>query len=109
MLPIIREACEIIRPVIENKQQHINLILPSTLNLVTVDVEMTRRVVVNLLENASKYSPPGSMIQAGSKDEANNVRVWVQDDGPGIPATEKIGFLINYTTPASRPDHERQD
>ena len=95
--PVIRDAYELINPVIENKQQHINLILPDKLPQVLVDVEMIRRVIVNLLENASKYSPSGSMIQAGAKEEDDQILVWVQDDGPGIPATEKNRIFDKFT------------
>jgi two-component system, NtrC family, sensor histidine kinase KinB len=97
MLLVVRDACEMIRPVIENKQQHVNLILPAKLDKPLVDSDMIRRVVMNLLENASKYSPPGSMIQAGAKEDANQVKIWVQDDGPGIPATERTRIFEKFT------------
>jgi len=97
ILPIVRDAYELINPVIESKQQHINLILPDKLPLVLVDNDMIRRVVVNLLENASKYSPTGSMIQAGAQKEDGNILIWVQDDGPGIPAAERMRIFDKFT------------
>lgn len=97
ILPLIQDALELINPVVENKQQHINLILPDKLPLVLIDGEMIRRVVVNLLENASKYSPTGTMIQAGAKEEDGQVQVWVQDEGPGVPVTEKTRIFDKFT------------
>lgn len=97
ILPIIQDACDLMRPVMENKQQHINLILPSKLNMVLVDADMVRRVIMNLLENASKYSPSGSMVQVGAKDSEEHVQIWVQDDGPGVPATERSRIFEKFT------------
>ncbi|RII27703.1 MAG: hypothetical protein CXR31_05585 [Geobacter sp.] len=39
----------------------------------------------NLLSNAVKYSPNGGNIVLGAQQEANNVTMWVKDDGIGIP------------------------
>ena len=44
------------------------------------------QVLVNLLENASKYTPEGSHIAIGCKRDGARVELWVADDGPGIAA-----------------------
>jgi len=52
-----------------------------------VDVARLRHVFVNLLTNASKYSPRGGTIRLSAVPaEENFVRFAVRDDGPGIPA-----------------------
>jgi K+-sensing histidine kinase KdpD len=50
---------------------------------------MIRRVVINLLENAIKFSPNRSTIQVGVKKESENILVWVEDQGNGIPENTK--------------------
>jgi two-component system sensor histidine kinase KdpD len=42
-------------------------------------------VFVNLLENAAKYTPPGSRIDVGAKAEGDWLEVEVADAGPGLP------------------------
>lgn len=44
------------------------------------------RLVLNLMENAVKHTPPGTQIRARVVPDGDEVRVVVEDDGPGIPA-----------------------
>jgi signal transduction histidine kinase len=48
-----------------------------------------RQMVLNLLDNAAKYGPPGQTITLGAGAWGARVRVWVEDEGPGIPARER--------------------
>jgi signal transduction histidine kinase len=58
---------------------------------------MIRRVVTNLLENASKYSPQGSKIEVGARQEGDQIQVWVKDNGSGIPASEHERIFDRFT------------
>ncbi len=59
--------------------------LPPDLPLVEIDAVLMERVLCNLLENASKFTPPGTHIDIGAAVEPGRVTVWVEDDGPGLP------------------------
>ncbi len=59
--------------------------LPRDLPLVSYDAVLIERVLVNLLENAAKYSPPGSTVRIAAQSEASWLRLSVEDDGPGLP------------------------
>jgi len=54
---------------------------------ITVDVDLMRRVLVNLLHNALKFTPEGGkvLVSAETDAEAGLLRVHVCDTGPGIP------------------------
>ncbi len=52
--------------------------------LVQVDARLIIQVLINLLDNAIKYTPPGSEINIGWRKEGNFVLVTVADNGPGI-------------------------
>jgi signal transduction histidine kinase len=58
---------------------------------------MIRRVLINLLENAIKYSPPGGEITLGAESEGNVAQLWVQDTGPGITPAEQEYIFDKYT------------
>jgi signal transduction histidine kinase len=58
---------------------------------------MIRRVVTNLLENASKYSPQGGEIEVGAKQDGGQILVWVGDNGLGIPAAEHERIFNKFT------------
>lgn len=47
-----------------------------------------RQVLEHLLENESKYAPPGQGVSLGAWTAADEVRVYVTDDGPGIPVED---------------------
>jgi len=55
----------------------------------TVDPDAVRQVVLNLLDNAVKYGPEGQRVVLGLSAEPAGARVWVEDQGPGIPARER--------------------
>jgi heavy metal sensor kinase len=49
------------------------------------DEELLRRLVMNLLDNAIRYTPPGGKIVATLEMESSEVRIGISDTGPGIP------------------------
>jgi signal transduction histidine kinase len=54
--------------------------------LVWCDLERLERVFVNLLSNATKFTPPGGHVKVWLSDKQESVEVVVEDDGPGFPA-----------------------
>jgi signal transduction histidine kinase len=52
---------------------------------VFADIDKTRQILVNLLANALKFTPPEGQIAIDVKDEGNVVRISVIDTGIGVP------------------------
>jgi signal transduction histidine kinase len=88
MAGLIRDARDAILFTILSKGQQISSDVPEGLPDVYADAEMIRRVLTNLVENATKYTQPGGHIQIGACLVGDKVQTWVSDDGPGIPAAE---------------------
>ncbi len=59
--------------------------LADDLPLLHLDAVLIERVLVNLLENAAKYTPPGSPIEIGARADSGTVVLVVDDHGPGLP------------------------
>ncbi len=59
--------------------------LPAELPPVYVDASLTVQVLVNLLDNVAKYTPPGTRVWVSASPDEGFVRVRVEDDGPGLP------------------------
>ena len=54
-----------------------------------LDKEKIKQVLLNLLDNAYKYSPQDSLVTMGVTEEGDSIRFWVSDQGPGIPKDEQ--------------------
>jgi two-component system sensor histidine kinase KdpD len=65
--------------------RRIETALPEDLPLVPFDAVLLQQVLVNLLENAIKYTPPATTILVGARLADGAVEVEVADDGPGLP------------------------
>jgi two-component system sensor histidine kinase KdpD len=53
--------------------------------LVRVDAMLIEQVLANLLENAAKYTPPGTPVSLSARKEDSEVVISVEDEGPGLP------------------------
>ena len=65
---------------------------------VAADPDALQRVLVNLVENAAKYSPPGSAIKLRALDASaeGRVRIEVEDRGPGISAEDQTRIFERF-------------
>ena len=59
--------------------------LPDDLPLLQIDAVLMERVLVNLLENAAKYTPAGTAIHIGAQAQSDAVALTITDEGPGLP------------------------
>jgi signal transduction histidine kinase len=94
---LANDAVDAVLPVARNKNIGITIGVPAELPLVSVDSDMIRRVLVNLVENAIKFTPPQGKIHVGARQDGNYVTVWVEDTGPGIPIPEQERIFDKFT------------
>jgi two-component system sensor histidine kinase KdpD len=71
--------------------------LPADLPLVHFDAVLIERVLCNLLENAARYTPPGSCIVIGAATVDAALEVTVSDNGPGLPAGRESELFEKFT------------
>ena len=67
--------------------------IPPDLPLVLADRRRVVQVLVNLLTNAARHSPPGSAVRVSAARDGVHVAVTVSDEGRGIPA-ERLPYLF---------------
>lgn len=58
---------------------------PQTRATAWTDAERMLQILTNLISNAVKFSPPGARVTLGSEPDRGKVRLFVRDQGPGIP------------------------
>ncbi len=66
------------------KNHQVKISCDNNLPMVAIDGVLIEQVISNLLENAVKYTPSGSLINISVKKEENNLLVEIEDNGPGI-------------------------
>jgi signal transduction histidine kinase len=81
---VARFAADTVQVQLEHKILELHRELPAELPPVRADVEKTTWVLINLLANAIRYSPPGEGITIRAERQGKFVRLGVQDHGPGI-------------------------
>ncbi len=93
LMDVVEESVGVVGVLAEEKKQTIRVVGDSTLS-VSADRGFLRMAIINLLDNAVKYSPTGSPIDVEVnflKREGQTPRyakLLIKDDGPGIPASE---------------------
>ena len=70
--------------------------------LVNVDARLIMQVIVNLVDNAIKYTPVGSIIRISAYKKDHQIVVEVADNGPGIPDCAKAQVFEMFYTGQSR-------
>jgi signal transduction histidine kinase len=83
LLEFARESCALLGVLAEEKGQSL-VVEGSSELLVNADRTILRQVLINLLDNAIKYSPAGTPIRVRVKRAENAAWIEVEDRGPGI-------------------------
>ena len=94
---LVYEAVEVIEPTTESKHQKVNILLEEPFPALVVDIDMIRRVLINLLENATKYTPVRGELSVGGSYDERWITLWVQDSGPGIPQEDQQKIFEKFT------------
>jgi K+-sensing histidine kinase KdpD len=71
------------------KEHRLELDIPSDLPLIDADYTQLDLVVTNLIENATRHSPPRSTIRVGARPKGDLVEAWVENRGDGVIATDR--------------------
>jgi signal transduction histidine kinase/ActR/RegA family two-component response regulator len=83
---IVRDAVEQARPLVDARRHRLSLTLPAQAAQVYGDGTRLVQIVTNLLNNATKYTPQGGLIELEMTQDASMVQIIVRDNGIGIDA-----------------------
>ena len=93
----VLERCD---PVLSNHRVQVDL--DEGMPMVKVDSRLLAEVIVNLVDNAAKYSPQDSQIIICGEIEGSTLTVSVKDQGPGIPPNELSRVFDKFYRGTSR-------
>jgi PAS domain S-box-containing protein len=100
---IIRNSVDTSRPHINQQQQQLEVELPGEPIVLHADPSRLAQVFANLLNNASKFTPPGGNIRLQARIDKGQLLVEVEDSGIGIPV-EMQEKIFEMFTQMERPD-----
>jgi PAS domain S-box-containing protein len=86
LTPIVASAVEASRPLIEARKHTLETLLPDEPLMTEGDLTRLSQIVLNLLNNAAKYTPEGGHLRLSVGEEGGKVVIRVRDTGIGIPA-----------------------
>ena len=96
MQDLVNKAKETVKPAAEASHFSFEVNAPEKPIELMVDADMIRRVMINLLENALKYSSKGHTIHINLKEQDNYLFVSVIDKGRGIPPEDQTHIFDRF-------------
>ena len=92
----------------QSMQHDISVNLSDDLLMAKMDVRLIVQVIINIVNNAIKYTPVGSHIRLSAEKQDDMVRISISDDGQGISGeAKKHLFDMFYTAGIGKPDNRR--
>lgn len=108
---LLRDAYDQAMPRAQGKGLHVSLDMPRELDAVTIDKDLFRIALNNLLTNAIKYNRPGGSVALAARNDGHEIVISVRDTGIGIAAPdrdrifEKFYRVSESGAPAARGGH----
>lgn len=107
----LTQSVELMEEVIAEALRHINrksrehsirISYAQEMILARIDAKLIVQVMINLIDNAIKYTPVGSVIEIHTRQEGKWVIVSVSDNGPGIPNEQKLRIFDMFYSGANK-------
>ena len=93
--PIVLRIVESVQQIAAEKQQRITCEVAQDLSA-WADPQALEHVLLNLVDNAVKYTPPGGQVQVRVRTEGERVRIEVEDNGPGIEPRHRARIFERF-------------
>lgn len=77
-------------------ERTIKVLLSDAIPLLFLDAGLIERLLVNLLENAAKYTPANAQLVIEAQLLENQIRLQIEDDGPGFPAGREAAVFEKF-------------
>jgi signal transduction histidine kinase len=109
---VLEAAVKYLLPLAENSEVALTTEVEADLPLVLIDEDKVNRVLINLIDNALKFTPRGGRVTVSAARLANGaedsmVRCTVRDTGPGIPPEYRARIFDRFVQIANRPGRRR--
>jgi len=103
LAPLIQEIAEDFESAVNGEETQIETRLKPGL-CANLDPDALRQILLNLLDNAVKYGKKGQQVIVGLEAGEGTARLFVEDEGPGIPAADRRRIFERF----QRLERDRQ-
>jgi signal transduction histidine kinase len=93
---VVEDAQALIGSLLTLRRQTLEVSLPEDLPFIDGDKPRLTQVFVNLLANANKFAPEGSIVRIGAEVTEGRVLTWVEDEGPGPAEGENDAIFARF-------------
>ncbi len=99
---LVQHAVRRLRPIA--RAHRVRLDVDDGMPAVWLDVTMAEQILLNLLENALRFAPPGSEILVSAHAAGGTFELRVADHGPGVPPSARDRIFEEFQSADQRPD-----
>ena len=93
---VVEDAQALIGSLLTLRRQTLEVSLPEDLPYIEGDKPRLKQVFVNLITNANKFAPEGTIVRIGAEAKEGHVLAWVEDEGPGPVAAESDAIFVRF-------------
>jgi signal transduction histidine kinase len=104
---VVRDAGELVAGLLVQRHQALEVAIPDDLPEIVGDAPRLTQVFVNLLANANKFGPDGRPIRITGERDGTEVRVTVDDEGPGVADPERGSIFERFYRAADQEPEPR--
>lgn len=105
---LVAGTVEVMKPVASEKRVALEVFHEAFDLEPVLDAAALQQALINLLDNAIKFSPPGGKIDVRLSADEHHCRLAVRDHGPGVPATERTKIFQRFYRPGNELRRETQ-
>lgn len=104
---VARAAADRAKIMIAGSERSIKTEIANRVLTAAIDADRLLQLLLNLVENAIRHSPPGGTVTIGAAAHDGSVELWVDDEGLGIPEEEReLVFDPFYRSPRDRSSRD---
>jgi PAS domain S-box-containing protein len=103
---VVQDAANLMSPLLKRRRQELVLSMPDKLPILWADANRLTQVLVNLLSNASKFSPMNAKIELNITLHPEWMTIAVLDCGPGVPTNRFADLFKRFVT--ANQSHDTQ-
>ena len=96
---VLQNVAGMMSPLLQRRRQHLDLTVQDVSPVcIQADADRLKQALVNLVENASKFSPPDTSIALSVTQETDALKFSVSDCGPGLSASQFESLFARFFT-----------